>query len=182
LQAQGGLKEGILLRATSAPSWIQTNSPTSPKKPPLNLSYSQVVKTNPNLQAHDPGKCQVIKSSDPSRDPSVSQVSHDQPTRDHGKPLGDLPRDWSPIRSPDHVNFRSTTHLLTDMWKTMGMINKGNATNKVTRLTVAQSVAVILLCFDHLCTINLPALKGSPPVTCIRAYPKAVHRPPCISI
>jgi hypothetical protein len=52
LQAQGGLKEGILSRAMPTPSQKQT----SPKKPPLNLSYSQVIKTNPNLQAHDPGK------------------------------------------------------------------------------------------------------------------------------
>jgi hypothetical protein len=165
-----------------APSRIQTNSPTSLKKPPLNLSYSQVIKTNPNLWACDPGKCQVIKSPDLSRDPSVSRVSCDQPTCDHGKPLGDLPRDWSPTRSPNRVNFRSAMCPLTDMWKTMGMINKGNTTNKVTRLTAAQSAAVILSHFDHLHTINLLALKGSPPVTCIRACPKAAHRPPCISI
>jgi hypothetical protein len=168
--------------ATPTPSWIQTNSPTSPKKPPLNLSYSQVIKTNPNLQACDPGKCQVIKSPDPSRDPSVSRVSHDQPTCDYGKPLGDLPRDWSPTQSPDHMNFRSVMRPLTDTWKTVGMINKGNVTNKVTRLTVAQSTAVILSRFDHPRTINPPALKGSPPVTHIRACPKAAHRPPCISI
>jgi hypothetical protein len=182
LQVQGGLKEGILLWATPAPSWTQTNPQTSPKKPPLNLSYSQVIKTNPNLQAHDPGKCQVIKSPDPSCDPSVSRVSCDQSTRDHGKPLGDLPRDWSPTRSPGRVNFRSVTCPLIDTWRTVGIINKGNATNKVTRLTVAQSTAVILSHFDHLCTINPPALKGSPPVTRIRACPKAAHRPPCISI
>jgi hypothetical protein len=45
LQAQGGLKEGILSRATPVPSQIRT----SPKKPPLNLSYSQVIKTSSNL-------------------------------------------------------------------------------------------------------------------------------------
>jgi hypothetical protein len=95
LQVQGGLKEGILLRAMPTPSQIQTNSPTSPKKPPLNLSYSQVVKTN--HWARDPGKCQVIKSPDPSCDLSVSQVSRDQSAHDRRKPLGDLPRDWSPI-------------------------------------------------------------------------------------
>jgi hypothetical protein len=182
LQAQEGLKEGILLWATPVPSWIQTNSPTSPKKPPLNLSYSQIVKTNPNLQARDPGKCQVIESPDPSRDPSVSQVSRDQSARDHGKPLGDLPRDWSPIRLRGCVNFRSATCPLISMWKTVGIINKDNATNKVTRLTAAQSIAVMLSRIDHLCTINLPALKGTLPMTCIRACPKAVHRPPCISI
>jgi hypothetical protein len=40
LQVQGGLKEGILSWAVPAPSQIQVNSWTSPKKPPLNLSYS----------------------------------------------------------------------------------------------------------------------------------------------
>jgi hypothetical protein len=64
----------------------------------------------------------------------------------------------------------------------MGMINKDNVTNKVTRLTVAQSAAVILSRFDYLRTNNLLALKGSLPVTRIRACPKAAHRPSCISI
>ena len=142
----------------------------------------QIVKTSPNPRACDPGKYQVIKSPDLSCDPSVSQVSHDQSAHDHGKPIGDLLRDWSPTRLRDCVNFRSMTHPLINIWKTMGMINKDNAINKVTRLTAAQSAAVILSCFDHPCTINLPALKGSLPTTHIRAYPKAVHRPPCISI
>jgi hypothetical protein len=56
LQAQGGLKEGILSQATPMPSQIRT----SPKKPPLNLSYSQVIKTNPNPRTRDSGKYQVI--------------------------------------------------------------------------------------------------------------------------
>jgi hypothetical protein len=158
------------------------NLQISPKEPPLNLSYSQVIKTNPNLQTRDPGKCQVIKSPDQSHDPFVPQVSCDQLTCDPGKPLDDLPRDWSSIQSPGCVNFRSTTHPLINMWKTVGIINKGDMTNKVIRLTAAQSAAVILSHFDHLCTINPPALKGSPPVTRIRACPKAVHRPLCISI
>jgi hypothetical protein len=161
-----------------APSQIWT----SPKKPPLNLSYSQVVKTNPNPRARDPGKYQVIKSSDLSHDPSTSRVSCDQSACDCGKPLGDLPRDWSPTRSSDRVNFRSTTHPLINMWKTMGVINQSNAINQVTRLTAAQSAAVILSHFDHPCTNSLLALKGPLPVTRIRACPKAAHRPPCISI
>jgi hypothetical protein len=165
-----------------APSRTQTNSPTSPKKPPLNLSYSQIVKMNPNLQACDPGKYQVIKSPDLSRDLSTSQVSRDQLAHDHGKPLGDLPRDWSPTWSQDCVNCRNVMCLLINTWKTVGMINKDNTTNKVTRLTVVQSTAVILSRFDHPRTINPSALKGSLPVTRIRACPKAVHRPPCISI
>jgi hypothetical protein len=165
-----------------APSQIQTNLLTSPKEPPLKPNYSQVITTKPNLRAHDPGKYQVIKSPDPSCDLSTSQESRDQSTRDHGKPSGDLPRDWSPIRSLGRVNFRRATCLLINMWKTMGIINKDNAINRVTRLTVAQSAAVILSCFDHPCAINPPALKGSLPVTRIRACPKAVHRPPCISI
>jgi hypothetical protein len=182
LQAQGGLKEGILSQAVPMPSQIQTNPQTSPKKPPLNLSYSQVIKTNPNLRACDPGKYQVIKSPDLLYDPSISRISHDQSAHDHGKPLGDLPRDWSPIQSPGRVNFRSAMCPLIYTWKTVGIINKNNATNKVTRLTVAQSIAVMLSHIDHPRTINLPALKGSLPVIHIRACPKAVHRPPCISI
>jgi hypothetical protein len=171
-----------LSQAMPMPSRIQTKPPASPKKPPLNLSYSQVVKTSPNPQAHDPGKYQVTRSPDSSRDLSASQVSCDQVTRDHGKPLGDLLRDWSSIRSADRVNFRSAMHPLINTWKTVGTINKGDAINQGTRLTAAQSVAVVLSCFDHPCTNNLPALKGSSPVICIRACPKAAHRPPCISI
>jgi hypothetical protein len=68
------------------------------------------------------------------------------------------------------------------MWKTMGIINEDKEVNKVMRLTAAQSAAVILSCFDHPYIIDLLALKGSPPVTHIRACPKAVHRPACISI
>jgi hypothetical protein len=124
----------------------------------------------------------VIKSPDPSRDLSVFQVSHDQSAHDCGKPLDDLPRDWSPTWSSGHVNFGSTTRLLINTWKTVGIINKGNTTNRVTRLTTVQSTAVILSCFDHPCTINPPALKGSLPVIHIKACPKAAHRPPCISI
>jgi hypothetical protein len=159
-------------------SQIRTNS----KKPPLNLSYSQVVKTNPNPRAHDPGKYQVIKSPDLSCDPSTARVSHDQSAHDHGKPLGDLPRDWSSTQSLDRVNFRNVMRPLINMWKTVGIINKGDAINKVTRLTAAQSAAVILLCFDHPCTINPLALKESLPVTHISVCPKAAHRPPYISI
>jgi hypothetical protein len=173
---------GALSRAMPTPPQKPVNLRISPKEPPLNLSYSQVIKINPNLQTRDPGKHQVIKSPDQSCDPFVPQVLCDQLTHDPRKPLGDLPRDWSPTQSPGRVNFRSVTCLLINMWKTVGIINKGDATNKVTRLTAAQSAAVILSCFDHLCTINPLALKGSPPVTRIRACPKAVHRPPCISI
>jgi hypothetical protein len=124
----------------------------------------------------------MIELPDPSRDLSTSRASHDQSTRDYGKPLGDLPRDWSPARSPDHVNFRSTTCPLINTQKTIGIINESNAVNKVTRQTVAQSAVVILSHFDHLRTDNPLALKGPLPVTHIRACPKAVHRPPCISI
>src|SRR5207302_5439280 len=125
---------------------------------------------------------QVIKSPDQSRDPSVPQTSCDQAACDPGKPLGDLPRDWSPTRSLGRMNFRNMTHLLINMWKTMGIINKDNAINKVIRLTAAQSAVVTLSHFDHLYTINLLALKGPLPVTHITACPKAAHRPPYISI
>jgi hypothetical protein len=164
------------------PSRIRINSPTSPKKPPLNPSYSQVIKTSPNPQACDPGKYQVIRSPDPSCDLSASQASHDQATCDRGKLSGDLPRDWSPTRSSDCVNFRSMMRLLINTWKTVGTINKGDVVNQGMRLTAAQSVAVILSCFDHPHTNNLLALKGSSSVTHSKACPKAAHRPPYISI
>jgi hypothetical protein len=124
----------------------------------------------------------VIRSPNQSRDPSNPQTSCDQAAYDPGKPLGNLPRDWSPTQSLGHVNFRKAMCLLNNMWKTMGIINKDDAIHRVTRLAAAQSAAVILLCFDHLCTINLLALKGSLSVTHIRACPKAAYRPPYISI
>jgi hypothetical protein len=161
-----------------APSQIRT----SPKKPPLNISYSQVIKTSPNPRACDPGKYQVIQSPDLSRDPTTSRVSCNQSARDHGKLSGDLPRDWSPTRSQDRVNFGNVTHPLINMWKTVGRINKDNTINQVTRLTVAQSAAVRLPRLNHPRANKPPALKGSPPVTHNRACPKAAHRPPCISI
>jgi hypothetical protein len=68
----------------------------SPKKPPLNLSYSQVAKTNLDPWARDPGKYQVTRSPDQSHDLPIPQRSYDLIACDPGKPLGDLPRDWSP--------------------------------------------------------------------------------------
>jgi hypothetical protein len=172
----------MVLWAAPTPLQIQVNSQTSPKKPLLNLSYSQVIKISPNLQTCDPGKCQVIKSPDQSCDPFVPQTSCDQSTHDPGKPLGDLPRDWLPTQSLGHMNFRNAIHPLINIWKTVGIINKDDIINKVTRLTAVQFAVVILSHFDHLCTINLLALKGSLSMIYIRACPKAVHRPPCISI
>jgi hypothetical protein len=163
-----------LSRATPAPSQTRTSS----KEPPLNLSYSQVIKTSPNLQARDPGKYQVTQSSDLSRDRTTSRVSRDQSARDREK----LPSDESPTRSWDRVNFGSATRPLINTWKTVGKINRDDAVYQVMRLTAAQSAVVRLSRFDHPCTNKLPALKGSPPVTCSRACPKAAHRPPCISI
>jgi hypothetical protein len=83
------------------------------------------------------------------------------------------------------MNFRHMTYPLISIWKTVGTVNKDNTINNVIRLkslAAVQSIARTLSCFDHLYTINPPALKGSPPVIHIRACPKAVHRPPCISI
>jgi hypothetical protein len=124
----------------------------------------------------------VIRSPDQSHDPPVPQISHDQTAHDPGKLSDDLPRDWLSTQSRGHINFRNVTCPLNNIWKTMGIINRDNTINKVMKLAVAQSAAVILSCFDHPYTIKLPALKGSLPVTHIRACPKAVHRPPCISI
>ena len=165
---------GEVSQATPAPSQIRISS----KKPPLNLSYSQVIKTNPNPRARDPGKYQVVQSPDLSRDPITSRLSHDQSARDHEK----RPSDESPTRSRDRVNFGNATRPLINTWKTVGKINKDNAVNQVMRLTAAQSAVVRLSRFDHPCANKLPALKGSPPVNRIRACPNAAHRPPYISI
>jgi hypothetical protein len=118
----------ILSWAMPTPSQIQT----SPRKPPLNLSYSQVIKTSPNLRAYDPGKHQVTQSPDLSHDPVTSRASRDQPAHDHGKLSGDLPKDWSPIQSRDCVNFGNVTRPLINTWKTVGRINKETAVNQVT--------------------------------------------------
>jgi hypothetical protein len=83
----------------------------------------------------------MTKSHDPSHDLQASKVSRDT-THDPGKKTGDLPRDWSSTQSLGRVNFKHATHLLINMWKTMGMINRTAGINKVTRLrrmTVAQS-------------------------------------------
>jgi hypothetical protein len=169
------LASGIdLSRAMPAPSQIRT----SPKKPPLNLSYSQVIKTSLNPRARDPGKYQVVQSPDLSRDPITSRLSRDQSARDREK----RPSDESPTRSRDHRNFGNATRPLINTWKTVGKINKNNAVDRVTRLTAAQSAVTMLSRFDHPCTNKLPALEESPPVTRNRACPKVAHRPPCISI
>jgi hypothetical protein len=161
---------------------VPSQKQTSPKKPPLNISYSQVVKTHLNPRARDPGKYQVTRSPDLSRDPSTSRIPRDQPARDPGKLSGDLPRDWSPTQSRERVNFRTATRPLINTWKTVGKINKESAVSRVTLLTAAQSAAVMLSRIDHPRTNNLPALTRTPPVIRIRACPKAAHRPPCISI
>src|SRR5207302_10546234 len=107
-----------LSRATPAPSQIRT----SPKKPPLNLNYSQVIRTSPNLRARDPGEYQVIQSPELSRDLATSHVSRDQSARDREK----LPSDESSTRSRDRVNFGNATRPLINTWKTVGKINKDN--------------------------------------------------------
>jgi hypothetical protein len=123
----------------------------------------------------------VIRSPDQSYDPSVPRTSYDQAAHDPEKPLDD----WSSIRLPGHANFRHVMHLLISTWKIMKMINKDDIINNVTRLrrlTAVQPVARILSHFDHPYTIKPLALKGPLSVTHIRACPKAMHRPPCISI
>ena len=53
LQAQGDLKEGILSLAKPAPPHILAKPQTSPNKPALNPSYSQIVKTGFTPRARD---------------------------------------------------------------------------------------------------------------------------------
>ena len=69
LQAQGGLKEGILSWAKPVPPQAPANPWTSPSKPALNPSYSQVMKTSLIPRACDPGK------------PHVTTCDHKSPSR-----------------------------------------------------------------------------------------------------
>ena len=95
------------------PPHIPTKSRTSPNKPTLNPSYSQIVKTSFVPRAHDPGKPHVTIRDHKSL--SISCVT----TRDPGNASGDLPRDWSPTRSLGRVNFKCVTRLLTHTWQTI---------------------------------------------------------------
>ena len=118
LQVQGGLKEGILSRAKPVPPCIPVKPRTSPNKPALNPSYSQIVKTSSTPRAHDPGKPHVTTCDHQSL--SISCVT----THDPGNISGDLPRDWSPTRSLGHVNFKHATCPLIHTWPTVGTINE----------------------------------------------------------
>ena len=118
LQVQGGLKEGILSRAKPMPPRIPVKPRTSPNKPTLNPSYSQIVKTSFTPRAHDPGKPHVTTRD--HQPPSISCVT----TRDPGNVSGDLPRDWSPTRLLGHVNFKCATRPLIHTWQMVGTINE----------------------------------------------------------
>ena len=100
-------------QAKPTPPRIPTEPRTSPNKPALNPSYSQIVKTSFTPRARDPGTPHVTTCD-------LSQVA----TCDPGKASGDLPRDWSPTRSLGHVNFKRTTRPLTYMWQMVGTINE----------------------------------------------------------
>ena len=100
------------------PPHIPTEPRTSPNKPTLNPSYSQIVKTSFTPRARDPGKPHMTTCDHKSL--SISCVT----THDPGKASGDLPRDWSPTRSLGHVNFKCATCSLTHTWQTVGTINK----------------------------------------------------------
>ena len=76
--------------AKPTPPHIPTEPRTSPNKPTLNLSYSQIVKTSFTPRARDPGKPHVTTCDHKSL--SLSRVT----THDPGKASGDLLRDWSP--------------------------------------------------------------------------------------
>ena len=110
LQAQGGLKEGILSWAKPMPPQIPTNLWTSPNKPTLNPSYSQIVKTSFIPRACDPGNQHMT-----THDHKPSSILHIT-TCNPGKASGDLPRDWSPTQSLGHVNFKRVMHPLTHTW------------------------------------------------------------------
>ena len=90
LQAQGGLKEGILLWAKPTPPRTPVKPRTSPNKPTLNPSYSQIVKTSFTPRAHDPGKLHVTTHDHQS--PSILCVT----TCDPGNISGDLHQENPP--------------------------------------------------------------------------------------
>ena len=105
-------------QAKPAPPCTSAKPCTSPNKPTLNPSYSQIVKTSFTPRAHDPGKPHMTTCNHKSS--SISCVT----THDPGKASGDLPRDWSPTRSPGRANFKCTMHLLIHTWQTVGTINE----------------------------------------------------------
>ena len=96
---------GKLLQMKPAPPHTPVKPWTSPNKPTLNPSYSQIVKTSLVPRAGDPGKPHMTTHDHKS--PSISHVT----TCDPGKASGDLPRDWSPTQSLGHVNFKCVTCL-----------------------------------------------------------------------
>ena len=108
----------LVLWASPTTPRIPTEPRTSPNKPTLNPSYSQIVKTSFTPRARDPGKPHVTTRDHLS--PSISRVI----TRDPGNISGDLPRDWSPTRSLGHENFKRTTRPLIHTWQTVGTINE----------------------------------------------------------
>ena len=108
----------LVSRAKPAPPHIPAKLRTSPNKPALNPSYSQIVKTSFTPRACDPGKPHVTTRDHKSL--SISRVT----TRDPRNASDDLPRDWSPTRSLGRVNFKCATRPLIHMWQTVGIINK----------------------------------------------------------
>ena len=80
----------VVSQAKPAPPRTPVKPQTSPNKPALNPSYSQIVKTSFTPRARDPGKLHMTTHDHQS--PSISRVT----TRDPGNVSGDLPRDWSP--------------------------------------------------------------------------------------
>ena len=112
------LAEHLVSWAKPTPPHIPAKPQTSPNKPTLNPSYSQIVKMSFTPRAHDPGKPHVTTHDHQSL--SISHVT----TRDPGKVSGDLPRDWSPTRSLGHVSFKCATRPLIHTWQTVGTINK----------------------------------------------------------
>ena len=108
----------LLSQAKPAPPHIPAKPRTSPNKPALNPSYSQIVKTSFTPRARNPGKPHMTTRDHQSL--SISRVT----TRDPGKVSGDLPRDWSPTQSLGHVNFKRVTRPLIHTWQMVGTINK----------------------------------------------------------
>ena len=108
----------VVSRVKPVPSHISATPWTSPHKPALNLSYSQIVKMSFTPRACDPGKPHLTTHD--HKFLSISCVT----TCDPGNVSGDLPRDWSSTRSLGRVNFKRATRPLIHIWQMVGTINE----------------------------------------------------------
>ena len=116
----------------------------SPNDPRTHLTITSHITTTPNPSSNqvisrtrDCGNLSHDPSCDKSCDLPVPNWSHDLTVRDPGNMTHDLPKTWSSNMSQDHIRFGHATHLLINIWKTMGRIHK--------HITVDQSMKMRLI-------------------------------------